>query len=171
MPRISAIRIVDRAVLPSVIIIAAKILGIFAASLLFNITWNINFSVSENNFLIFQFNNNEGLAAVVNFSDTIAVLAGGIGFSWVLFQANHLNIDITHPTLINKLISKGKAFWLTTTGVTYHNATVWLVISWLLLFFVLVNVYQGLSSKFVLGMSLAITLALTFAYYKFVTKG
>ena len=171
MPRISAIRIVDRAVLPSVIIIAAKILGIFAASLLFNITWNINFSVSENNFLIFQFNNNEDLAAVVNFSDTIAVLAGGIGFSWVLFQANHLNIDITHPTLINKLIGKGKAFWLTTTGVTYHNATVWLVISWLLLFFVLVNVYQGLSSKFVLGMSLAITLALTFAYYKFVTKG
>src|SRR3990172_11200243 len=170
MPRISAVKMIDRAILPSVVIVATKVLGVFVASLLFNIAWKTNLGVSENNFLIFQFNNKDDLATAVNFSDTIAVLAVGIGFSWVLFQANHLNFDITHPTLINKLISRGREFWLTTTGAIYHNATVWLVISWLLLFFVLVNVYQGLSSKFVLGMSLAITIGLTFSYYNFLER-
>ncbi len=170
MPRISAIRVVDRAILPSVILIATKILGIFVGSILFNIAWKTNFAGSENNFLILQFNSEEDLSTLVNFSDTLTMLACGIGFSWALFQANHLNIDTTHPTLISKLYSKGKEFWLTTTGSIYHTATVWLVLSWLILFFILVNVYQGLSSKFVLGMSLAITVALTFAYYKFVNR-
>ena len=170
MHRISALKIVDRAILPSVVVIATKILAVFVGSILFNIAWKTNFGVSENNFLILQFTSEEDLSTLVNFSDTLTMLACGVGFSWVLFQANHLNLDTTHPTLISKLYGKGRQFWLTTTGSIYHNATVWLVLSWLLLFYVLINVYQGLSSKFVLGMSLAITSALTFAYYKFVNR-
>jgi hypothetical protein len=100
----------------------------------------------------------------------LVVLAVGVGFSWVLFRAHHLNIDKTHPTIISRVYQKGMDFWLTTTGRTYHEATVWLALSWLVLFLILVNVYQEITSQFVLGVALAVTLILTFAFYKFVER-
>lgn len=170
MPRLSAIKLVDRAILPFVLLIATTLLAIFAGSLLFNISWGVNLQPLENNFLFFQFANSADLATIINFSDSIVVLTCGLGFVWTIFRANHLNIDKTHPRLISRLYGKGKDFWLTTTGQVYHDSTVWLGLSWLVLFLVLINVYQGLTSKFVLGMSLALTLGLTFAFYEFVRK-
>ncbi len=170
MFQVSALRLVDRAILPSVIIIATKILAIFVACFLFSINWQFNLSPVENNFLILQFDTISDLSTVVNFSDTIVTLVCGVGFIWALFQANHPNINKTHPTVISKIYNKGKEFWLTTTGQVYHQTIVWLGLSWLVLFMVLVNVYQGVTSQFVLGVSLVLTLGLTVALYDFARK-
>lgn len=170
MSRISALRVLDRAILPSVLIIASKIVSIFVATLIFHLNWQLNFDPVENNFLIVQFGSFADLSTAINFSDIITTLVCGLGFSWVVFQANHLNVDKTHPTLISKIYRKGKEFWLTRTGQIYHRAAVWLGLSWVVLFVVLVDVYQGLTSTFVLGVALILTLGLTFAFYDFVRK-
>ena len=170
MPTVSALKLIDRALLPIVVLVAAKLLGIFLACLIFGIGFEYRLSATVNNFLFLQFSSREDLSVVINFSDIITVLACGLGFSWVLFQANHLNIDKTHPTKISKLYHKGRDFWLTKTGQVDHALSVWLGLSWLVLFLVLVNVYQGLTSDFVLGVSLALTLGLTFGFYEFVRQ-
>jgi hypothetical protein len=168
MPQISTNRLVEAAILPSFFIIASKTLGLFVGSLLFSIPWSFNFSPAANNFLIFQYPGPTELSTVINFSDIVTVLTTGIGFTWIVFQAHHLNVDKTHPTLISKIYRKGRDFWLTTTGQIHHAAAVWLGLSWLVLFLVLINVYHGLTSEFVLGVALALTLGLTIAFYGFV---
>ncbi|HSX58411.1 MAG TPA: hypothetical protein VLE47_04045 [Candidatus Saccharimonadales bacterium] len=167
MKSVSALKLVDRAILPGVIVISTKILGIFLASLIFQIPWTISLEPTGSNFLIFSFSSSEALSTVTNFSDLVTILVCGLAFTWTIFQAQHLNIDFTHPTLISKLIKKGKDFWLTTTGQVYHQAAVWLLLTWVVFFLIIINVYQGLTSSFVLGVSLTITLGLTFVFYKF----
>ena len=167
MPKVSALRLVEAAILPAIIIIATKLLALFVASLIFGISWEFNLAAFENNFLVFQYSSQSDLSTVINFSDMLVVLVCSAGFTWALFQAHHLNIDKTHPTLISKIYNKGRQFWLTTTGRVDHLAAVWLGLLWLVFFMVLVDVYQCLTSQFVLGVALAVTIGLTFAFYEF----
>lgn len=170
MPQLSALKVIDRALLPIVVVIAVKILGNFLGSLIFDINYVFNFSATVNNFLFFQFEDFESLSTIVNFSDTLLILTCGLALSWIIFQASNLNIDITHPTIINRIYKTGRNFWLTSNGQIYHQASVWLGLTWLVLFLILVDVYQNLTSTFVLGLSLAVTLGLTFIFYDFVRK-
>lgn len=171
MPKLSAIKLVDRAILPAVLVMSGKLIGVFLASLILGLPWEINWQGLGNNFLFINFTSLENFSAAINFSDTIVVLVCGLGFSWSLFQARHLNINHSHPTLINRIIRAGKELILTDKQKSSHQNTVWLSLTWLTLFLVLVNVYQGLTSNFVLGLSLAVTLGLTYVYYDFVRRG
>lgn len=171
MPKLSAIKLVDRAILPAVVIISAKLLSVLIASVVFTLPWQMDWQTSGINFLFIKFEEFENLSIAINFSDTISILVCGIGFSWSLFQAKHLNIDHSHPTIINRLIRTGRELFLTDKNSSYYQLAVWLTLSWLILFLVLINVYQGLTSNFVLGLSLSITLGLTYVFYEFVRKG
>lgn len=170
MPKVSALQLLDRALLPTVVIIGVKLLGIFFGSLFFKVVWTFSLSRSETSFLFLNFQTFDDLSLLINFSDTLLVLACGLSFSWGMFQANHLNIDKAHPKFISKIYRKEKIFWVTTTGQIYHQISVWLGLSWLVLFLVMTNVYQGLTSSFVLGLALAVTLGLTFVFYDFVRR-
>ncbi len=167
MKSLSAVKIVDRAILPTCIVVASKITAIFLGSIIFQIPWTFSTGSSTSSFLFLQFSSQEALSTLVNFSDLITILVCGVGFTWTIFQANHLNMDYSHPNLISRLVRQGKEFWLTTTGQVYHQATIWLALSWFVLFLIILNCYQGLTSSFVLGLALTITLGLTFALYKF----
>lgn len=170
MSQFSVSRFLDRAILPAIILIATKVGGIWIGCLIFNIAWAFNPSPIENNFLIFQFQNIEDLTTVTNFSDTLLVLTSAAFLSWALFQASHLNMDRTHPTVVSNLFRRKKYFWLTTANSIDHETTVWLSLIWLVLFMVLINFYQGLTTSFVLGLSFATTLGLTFVFYQTVRK-
>ena len=171
MSKLSALKILDRAILPVIILFATKILAILLGSLIFNIGWQFNFSSSFYNFLFLQFYSREDLSILTNFSDTWLILICALIFCWYVFQALHLNKDRTHPTFISRLIHRRASHLITDNLQMQHNLTVWLLLSWIVFFLVAINFYQGLTSSFALGLGLATTLCLTAVFFELNRKG
>lgn len=165
MPKISALKFIDEAILPIACVVGVKFLSILLPTMVLGFSWSFDSEV-KNRLLIFSFEKFSELITVSNISDIAAVLTSCIGFSWVVFRSTYFRKDRIHPAVEVILRQKSREGLLSSKEESLHQVTVWLVISWFLLFFVLNNVLVGITSFFVLGLGIGINIALTAAFYK-----
>jgi hypothetical protein len=170
MPRISAIKVIDKAILPIVLVLGSKFVTVFLLTIFFGFAWSFDNEV-KNRLLIFSFEKFTDLVIISTVSDSIAVLTACTGLAWVIFRSSTFRKDKIHPVVEVKIRQKAQESLILEKEDSQHETTVWLVISWFLLFFVLNNVLVGITSFFVLGMGVGVNLALTIAFYKELTDG
>ncbi len=161
MRKISALKLVDEAILPVVIVIAAKIASIFVLTYLFSIPWTFQADEATFGFYFINFKKLSDVYFVVSLSDLVVSLTVAIGFLWVLFRGNYFGEDKIHPITASRLHKKGQESLIVSRNETYHQALIWLSLSWFTFFLVLDNVLSGISSQLTFGITLVTTLGLT----------
>ena len=170
MPKISALKFIDEAILPVALIVGTKFISIFILTIILGFSWSFDSEI-KNRLLIFSFDRFSDLTVVSNVSDIAAVLVGCFGFSWTIFRSQNFRKDAVHPATEVNLRQKSQENLILSKEEGFHQVSVWAIASWFLLFFVLNNVLVGITSFFVLGLGIGVNLALTLAFYKDLVKG
>lgn len=161
MRKISALKLIDEAILPVVVVIASKIASIFVLTFLFNIPWTFKAEASSYGFYFINFTKASDVFFVVSLSDLVMVLAAAVGFLWVLFRGNYFGEDKMHPVEASRLHKKGREGLIVSSREAYHQAVVWLSISWFTFFLILDNVLNDATSQLTFGVAIVATLGLT----------
>ncbi len=165
MPKISALKFIDEAIIPIALIIGTKFLSILILTIILGFSWSFDSEV-KNRLLFFSFDHFNDLIIVSNISDLAALVISSVGFSWVILRSRTFRKDLIHPVTEVKLRQKSQEGLILSAEESLHQESVWLVASWFLMFFVLNNVLVGTTSFFVLGIGIGINTALTLAFYR-----
>lgn len=170
MQKLSPLKLVDESILPVVLIISSKLFSVFLISIVFGISWDIKSTEGAHNLYFLNFTNLSDLFFVNSLSDLAMVLATATGFVWVLFRGSYFGEENLHPINASRLHKSGKQYLIVKSHEMYHQATVWLSLSWLTLFIIFSNVTNGVTNQINLGISLVATLGLTITLWENLRK-
>ena len=139
----SLIKLIDEAIIPAVVLILAKMIGILASSYLFN----LNFEIKSGSFLFFlpsiNFLDIKDYILAENYSNFTMVLAAVLGTLIVLIRLHFLHESHVHPKLQLKLASISLEKIISPSYHLYHKVTIWLIFLWLTVaFLVLSTIYK-----------------------------
>lgn len=131
------LQLVDRAVLPAVLVGAAKILGVILFSSLFDLSY-------EAKGMSLVFSTPEAFLKVTSYSDLIVlgVITGGLG--WVVLRSNFLHDNHLSPELAVRLVSLDLLDLIGASVAIYQQAVVWLSYAWLFTIYLGFQFYLGL---------------------------
>lgn len=160
MKKVSALAIIDTAIMPVIVIIGSKILAIFLVTLFFNIPWTFTNQTGYGFFFI-NFNNISDAFFVGSISDLIMILTTAVGFLWILFRSNYFREDKIHPVLAAKLHKKGREGLITSSENAYRQSIVWLSLSWFTFLLILDDTLHLTTSQLTFGIAVVTTLGLT----------
>jgi len=169
MPKFSALKFIDSAILPVALVFGIKLLSIFLLTIVFGFAWSLDGEL-KNRLLIFSFEKFSEVTIVSTSSDIVMTLVYTLGLAWAVFRATYFRRDRVHPALDVLLRQRSQDALLLSKEDSFHQVTVWLVISWFSLFLIVNNVLVGITSFFVLGLGVGSNLALTLAFYKSLLK-
>lgn len=169
MPKVSLIKLLDEVLLPIILVIAAKLGGIFLISYWISAPWQISLNQSNLNQIYFiSFHSSRDLTLVSSFSDLFAVAVCGIGVTWIIFRSHFLNLDTVHPKISAHLHRVGREFLLSDSYHLYHQAAVWLSLAWITFAVIFSNTLLGITSSVVLGIATVVSLSFSIVLYRLI---
>jgi hypothetical protein len=160
----SLLKILDEAIVPSVIVIAAKVIGLALVNLVSGYSYTIESGYSVFPWTVIYSSPTEALAAN-DYSNLIMYLVVLAGFTWVLVKAHFLHDTHLPPKLAGRLAKLKLWHFVQTTFEIYHQAVVWLSFLWLTTLVIFIYTVVGGSVVLVLA-ALALSSAATFLYTK-----
>lgn len=167
MPKFSAAKFLDEIILPASIVFGVKIGGIFLGSLIFKIPWIFSWQSSSSfSSYLLNFNSASDLAIINSFSDGLALLAASLGIVWVVYRFNFLNLKTIHPKMAAALHRRKIDFLLADSTQIFHQALVWLLLSYLIFILTVVNCLVGYTSSLIVGLGLAVVSSLTAVFWR-----
>lgn len=135
----SLIKLIDEAIIPAIVLILAKMIGILASSYFFNLT----FEIKNGSFLYFlpsiRFLTVKDYILAENYSNFTMVLAATLGTLLILIRLHFLHGSHIHPKLQFKLASLSLEKIISPSYHLYHQAAVWLIFLWLTVAFLVVS--------------------------------
>lgn len=152
MPAKTLTRLIDKAILPAVVLLAAKVVGAVVVSRYFGLAWD--FTPRG----LTYFSSTSYLRAN-SYSSLLMFLAVAAGLVWVLVKAHWLHETHISPLLASRLSTWGWKSYLKTTVEIYSEATVWFSYAWLTALVLGVQSYFQLCYPWVAGAALSLTLA------------
>lgn len=165
MPKVSPLKLLDEILLPLTLVVAAKLGGIFLTSYIFQTPWQVSLDSSPYQIYFINFQSADDVMLVSNFSDLLAAAVCGIGVTWVIFRYHFLNLDTVHPKLSAHLHQRGREFLLSDSYHLYHQAGVWLSLSWIIFSLTFANTLIGYTSSLILGVALVTSVGLSLILY------
>ncbi len=123
----SLIKLVDEAVLPALLLIIAKVLGLLLATYFFRLHFNISLSVLPHA----SFTNLEDYILAENYSNLTMFTAAAVGMLTVLLRAHLLHASHIKPNIAQKLTKINLDELILSSYHLYHKASVWLTLLWL----------------------------------------
>jgi len=159
----SLIKLINAALVPAAVMICGKVVGLAITNAIFNLSWNIE--SDPNNFfsvkIVYNTIHDQMIAA--SYSNLIMFIAIFIGFLFVLFRALFLHSSHITPRMIARLATNNLLDLIQDSFEIYHNASVWLISTWIALFAIISNVLLGKAYNWTAVLSLAIALIATTA--------
>lgn len=147
-------RLIDKAILPAVVLLTAKVVGAVVVSRYFGLAWDF----TPQGLTYFS---SASYLRANSYSSLLMFLAVMAGLVWVLVKAHWLHETHISPMLASRLSTWGWKSYLKTTVEIYSEATVWFSYAWLTALVLLVQSYFQLCYSWVAGVTLALTLAFT----------
>lgn len=148
------LKLIDEAILPAVIVVAGKIIGVALLSSKFNFPFTLNLAhaVGENINLINTYSN--------------LFSYGGIALGLGLILARSLFFHETHisPQITIRLYRLNLTGLIETTYELFHQAVVWLSYLWLLTLLFALQAYGGLASWNIALGTLAATIVFSYLF-------
>lgn len=166
MDKISALKFIDKAILPAVLLVAGKVLTIFLLALVFSVPWSFNSINGNYGFFFINFANSNDAFFLNNLSDFVMLLTVSVGFLWTIFRGSHFREDRLHPITTARLHKSGREGLIIKQRAALTEGLVWLSLSWVVLFLILNNCLQGYTSQVVFGFAAVATLGLTITLFE-----
>lgn len=170
MKRISALKLLDEAILPFVLVGSAKLISALIFCLILNIEWQFGISGGRSNLFFISLGDRSDFFLINSLSDIFMVLTCAIGTTWVLFRESYFNESNLHPIFLAKLHKTGNEAMIVNSFEAYHQITVWLTLSLLTTLFVFYNAILSSTSLLVLGLSLVSTIGLGIIFWEKLRK-
>lgn len=123
-------KLLDESIVPAVVIIAAKVLGLALANIVQNLPYTIEPGSSILPWTV-VYNSATEAQAANTFSNLIMYLVVLIGFGVVLFKAHFLHASHIPPQLSGRLAKLNLENFIYESFEIYHQALVWLSFLWI----------------------------------------
>lgn len=137
----SIVKLIDEAIIPTVALIAAKMLGLFLASYMLAIPLTIKNAEILGFLPSVHFNNLQDYRTIENYSNLIMFAAAAVGSAFVLIRAHFFHESHIHPVLHAKLTSLNLTSLIAPTYHLYHQAAIWLMFLWLCVGFLTISTF------------------------------
>lgn len=165
----SLIKLIDNSLLPAILIVVGKLLGIYIFSGLFNtqigLQQNLNSLVSFRPVVIAG-----DLLQISTYSDVLMFTLVCVGFSIVIINTVYLHESHVSVSTITKLIELNLLSLVKTSYELYHRGVTWFIFIWLTNLIILFNVGAGKTSAWVLLVSFMFSMILSLILFKDVLK-
>lgn len=155
------LKLIDEAILPAVLVIAGKIIGIFLVIQIRQIPWTITV---ETGFPTLSFMTQSDLLAVNSYSNLLLLLLLSTGLGLFLFRAHLLHDTHINPALTVKMLNWNLTLLLINTFDAITAPTVWLSYLWLAVTLLIFMTWQGINYWWVTGFGLILVLIFTLSF-------
>jgi len=127
----SLIRLIDEAIVPALLLILAKGIGLFATVVFFDLPFTLEYRSILGLLPAFRFTTLQAYITAENYSNLAMFAAVSAGAIIVILKAHFLHESHIHPKLHARLISLNLERLAQSSYHLYHQATIWLVFLWL----------------------------------------
>lgn len=148
------IKLIDYAIFPAFLIVAAKIIGIVFLTNYFG----INYSIDG---MRMSFDNSVEFVAVNSYSSLILFLTVISGLVWVTVKAHIFHDTHISPAFSAKLFSMNMEDLIHTTETIFAQAFIWLSYAWIATIIFGIHSYYGFAYWWVFWMALTVTVFAT----------
>lgn len=150
------VRLIDEAVLPAVLIVAAKFFLILWLSLINQNEIRINPSGFLGILPTISYDSYQRYYFVNSWSNVGMFLVTVLGTAFVLIRAHYLHQSHIKPSFHAKLIKLKLARLVASTFAIYHQAVVWLIYLWLVIALLVIESYFKASSILLAGIAILV---------------
>src|SRR5262245_28812032 len=112
MPQKLPRHLFEKAILPLTIVLAAKFGALFVLAMLSGAQTTLSTQQSGFNLFFWNFNDYATAVWVSTLSDLVASLACALGFTWLLFRAQHFTLANIHPRHAGRIFHRGHNLFL-----------------------------------------------------------
>ena len=127
----SLIKLIDEAILPALLLILAKGVGLFATIVFFNLPFTLEYRSIFGLLPSFRFATLQGYITAENYSNLAMFCVVAAGAIVVILKAHFLHESHISPRLHARLISLNLERLAQSSYHLYHQAAIWLVFLWL----------------------------------------
>lgn len=145
------VKLIDEAIIPAIVVIISKVLGVVFLSYYLNLDWEISKGR-------ISYSSPEAFLAVNSYSNLIMFGVIFLGLIWVLMRAHIFHDTHIPPALAAKLFTLNLPFLIGATIEVFHQAVIWVSYAWFTTFLVLIQTYFGLAYPWVAILALVISL-------------
>lgn len=158
----STVKLIDEAVIPVMILIIAKISGLFIVNFLLK----IDFTTNPRGFLgllpSITYANPSDYIVAENYSNLAMFIAVAAGVLMVIIKAHFLHETHISPKFHQKLIKLNLEKLVSTSFHLYHQAFIWLVFLWLVTIFLILSTLSKIMYPQI--SAIAVIIALNFSW-------
>ena len=147
--------------MPAILVIAVKVIGMWAVTVIFNISWQVSLSASTSGLEVI---NREGLLTVNSYSNLVVLVVLSLNLVWILTRAYHFHETHISPSFTLKLLSLNLTRLISSTADIYHRALVWLSYLWLVVLMMLLHTILGIAYGWSVAVGVAVALFLTWLF-------
>ncbi|KKR86029.1 MAG: hypothetical protein UU34_C0023G0009 [Candidatus Curtissbacteria bacterium GW2011_GWA1_41_11] len=127
----SLIKLIDEAIVPAVLLILVKGIGLFATVVFFNLPFTLEYRSIFGLLPSFRFATLQGYITAENYSNLAMFAAVTAGAIIVILKAHFLHESHIHPKLHARLIALNLERLVQSSYHLYHQAAIWLIFLWL----------------------------------------
>ena len=151
------VKLIDEAIVPAVVLVAAKVVGTLFVASYFGIP-----ATSESTFFSLYFSNREDFLLVNSYSNLLMCLAIALGGLFFLVRSRFFHDSHITPTFAAKIFSLRIGNMVKTSFDVYSQGTIWLSYSYLLTILTATQMYFNLvfTSVFIVSLVLSVLLTL-----------
>lgn len=127
----SIIKLIDEAIVPAVLLILAKGIGLFAAVVFLNLPFTLEYRSILGLLPAFRFTTLQAYITAENYSNLAMFTAVATGAVVVILKAHFLHESHISPKLHAKLINLNLERLVQPSYHLYHQAAIWIIFLWL----------------------------------------
>lgn len=158
----STIKLIDEAVIPAMVLITAKIIGLFMVNYLLK----IDFAINPKGFLAIlptlTYTTPTDYIVAENYSNLAMFVAVSLGTLMVVFKAHFLHETHISPKFHQKLIKLNLEKFVSTSFHLYHQVTIWLIFLWLVTVLIVLSTLSEIMYPQI--SAIAVIIALNFSW-------
>jgi hypothetical protein len=138
----SLIKLIDEAIIPGLLVFAAKLLGLVAVNAWLNLSWDPEFGSL---LPLFSYRSPEAFTIANSWSNVAVLAVIVIGLLTVLIRAHVFHTSHISPWLSVTLIRRQLTALAASSWDVYHQAVIWLAYLWLALLLFSLQAIYGIS--------------------------
>lgn len=135
----SLVKLIDEAIIPAVVLIVVKMVGIFASIYFLNLP----FTIVQDGILFvlpaIHFLSRSDYISAENYSNLAMFASVALGTVLVLVKAHFLHVSHINPKLHAKLVALNLENLVAPSYHLYHQAAIWLTFLWLTVAFLIIS--------------------------------
>lgn len=141
----SLVKLIDEAIIPALILVVAKMVGVFLASYFLHLPYTIESGLFLKVLPTVHFSTPQAYILAENYSNLAMFVAASLGTFLVISRAHFFHESHIHPRLHAKLISLRLESLVAPSYHLYHQATIWLVFLWMVVGFLILSSILGVT--------------------------